>query len=122
MTEASQCICTLICPFTGPTTNHCQGNRLGHLRIVEYPNVHIISLQLLIHYTCEHWPIATEPYDRIPTVPRYRYKNVLLSQLGGTISSYNHALFISHERLVVFYGISTHVGYLISNPVYTYDL
>ena len=68
MTEASRCICTLICPLTGPATDHCPGNGLGHLRIVEWLNVHIISLQLIIHgYVCEHWLIATEPYDRIPT-------------------------------------------------------
>ena len=46
MTEASRCIYTLICPLSGPTTNHCAGNGLGHLRIVECPNVYIISLQL----------------------------------------------------------------------------
>ena len=68
VTEASRCIYTLICPLTGPATNHCPGNGLGHLKIVERPNVHIISLQLLIHYYAwEHWLIATEPYDRIPT-------------------------------------------------------
>ena len=62
MTEASWCIYTLICPLTGPATNHCPGNGLGHFRIVERLNVHIISPQLVIHYyTCEHWLIATEP-------------------------------------------------------------
>ena len=60
--------CTLICPLTGPTTNHCPGNGLGHLQIVERPNVHIISLQLVIHdHTCQQWLIATEPDDRILT-------------------------------------------------------
>ena len=49
MTEASRCIYTLICPLTEPATNHCPGNGLGHLRIVERPNVHIISLQLVVH-------------------------------------------------------------------------
>ena len=49
--------------------NHCSRNRLGHFLIVERPNVHIISIQLLIlYYACEHWLIATEPYDRIPTI------------------------------------------------------
>ena len=68
MTEASRCIYTLIFPLTEPATNHCPGNELGYLHIVERPNIHIISLQLVIHYyTCEHWLIATEPYDRIPT-------------------------------------------------------
>ena len=67
MTEASWCIYTLICPLTEPATNHCPGNGLGHLRIVECPNVYIISLQLIIHYACEHWLIAIEPYDKIPT-------------------------------------------------------
>ena len=50
MTEASQCIYTLIFPHTGPATNHCQGNGLGHFQIVERPYVFIISLQLIIHY------------------------------------------------------------------------
>ena len=40
ITEASQCIYTLICPLTGPAINHYPGNGLGHLQIVEYPNVH----------------------------------------------------------------------------------
>ena len=67
MTEASWCIYTLICQLTGPVTNHCPANGLGHLRMVEHSNVHIISLQLVIHgYACEHWLIATETYDRIP--------------------------------------------------------
>ena len=68
MTEASWCIYTLICPLTGPATNHCPENELGHLWIAEHPNVHLISLQLTIHYACEYWLIATEPYDRIPTL------------------------------------------------------
>ena len=68
MTEASWCIYTLIYRLIRPTTNHYPGNRLGHLWIVEHPNVHIISLQLVIHgYACEHWLIATESYVRIPT-------------------------------------------------------
>ena len=46
MTEWSQCIYTLLCPFTGPVTNHCARNGFGHLWIVEHPNVHITSLQL----------------------------------------------------------------------------
>ena len=62
MTEASSCTYTLICPLTGPATNHCPGNGLGYLRLVERPNVHIISLQLIIHYyACERRLIATEP-------------------------------------------------------------
>ena len=66
MTEASRYICTLICPLTGPATNHCTGNGLGNLQIVERPNVHIISLQLVIHYAYEHWLIASEFW--IPTI------------------------------------------------------
>ena len=39
---------------------------------MERPNVHIISLQLVIHdYTCEHWFIATEPYNKIPTIQTF---------------------------------------------------
>ena len=45
--EASQCIHSLIYPFTGPATNHCPENGLGHLRAMEYPNVHIISPQVV---------------------------------------------------------------------------
>ena len=72
MTEASRCIYTLICSLTRPATYHCPENGLGHLQIVECPNVHMISLQLVIHdYTCEHWLTATEPYDRIPTGIRW---------------------------------------------------
>ena len=68
MTEASRCIYTLICPLAGPATNHCPGNGLGHLWIVECPNVHIISLQLIILDDAgEDWLIASEPYDRIST-------------------------------------------------------
>ena len=68
MTEASRFIYTLICPLTGPATNCCPGNGLDNLQILEHPKVHIISLQFVIHgYACEHWLIATEPYDRIPT-------------------------------------------------------
>ena len=73
MTEASQCMYTLICPLTGPATNHCPGNGLGHLQIVEHPNVHIISLLLVVHYAYEHWLIAIEPYDRIPTPFTFYY-------------------------------------------------
>ncbi len=56
MTEASWCIYTLIYPFTGPATNHCSENGLSHFRIMECPNVHIISLQLVTHsfYTCNY--------------------------------------------------------------------
>ena len=55
MIEASQCIYALICPLTVPATSHFPGNGLGHLRIVECPNVHIISIPLLIHYyACEN--------------------------------------------------------------------
>ena len=69
MTEASWCLYTLICLFTRPATNYYPGNGFGHLRIVEHPNVYIISLQLVIQSdTCEHWLIATESYDRISTV------------------------------------------------------
>ena len=68
MTEASRYIYTLIYPFTGPATNHCPENRLSHLQLMECPNVHIISLQLVTHhfYTNECWLIATELYKRIP--------------------------------------------------------
>ena len=94
MTEASWCIYTQIYPLIGPATNHCPENGLSHLQIMERPNVHIISLQLVIHYytcehcgrpihsalchieamsfvnyyTCEHWLIAIEPYNRISTL------------------------------------------------------
>ena len=69
MTEASRCIYIVIYPLTGPAANPCAGNGLDHLWRVERPNVYIISLQLVIHYyyACEHWLIATEPYNRIPT-------------------------------------------------------
>ena len=69
MTKASWYIFTLIYPFTGPATNHCPKNGLSHLRIMECPNVHIISLQLITHrfYANEWWLIATELYKRIPT-------------------------------------------------------
>ena len=74
MTKASRCVYTLIHPLTGPANNHQQENGLSHLQIMEHPNVHIISLQLVIHYlTCEHWFIATEPYDRIPTATNSPY-------------------------------------------------
>ena len=49
MTEASQSIHTLIYPFTGLATNHCPENGLSHLRIMESPNVHIISAQFVGH-------------------------------------------------------------------------
>ena len=39
----------LIYPFTGPATNHGPENGPNHLRIMESPNVHIISLQLVTH-------------------------------------------------------------------------
>ena len=69
MTEASWCIYTVIYSLTGPATNHCPEIGLSHLWIVERPNVHIISIQFIIHYyACEHWLIATKPYDRIPTI------------------------------------------------------
>ena len=68
MTEVSRCIYAVISPLNGPATNHCPENGLGHHRIVECPNVHRISLQLVIHNdACEHWPIATEPWDWIST-------------------------------------------------------
>ena len=49
MTEASQCIHTLIYPFSGPATNHCPENGLSHLRKMECPNVYIISPQFFTH-------------------------------------------------------------------------
>ena len=85
ITEASRCIYTLICPLTGPATNPCPGNGLGHLLIVKRPNDHIISLQLVIYiYACEHWLIAAEPYDRIPT---WRFKQDTELKSGKASSS-----------------------------------
>ena len=43
----------LIYPFTGPATNHCPENGLGHLRIMECPDVHIISFQLITYHFYE---------------------------------------------------------------------
>ena len=45
MTEASRYIYTLICPITRPAANHCAGTGLGHLRKIEYPNVHVFPFQ-----------------------------------------------------------------------------
>ena len=69
MTEATWCIYTLICPLTGPAINHSPGNGVGHLWIVKRPYDHIISL-VIRHHACEQWLIATEPYDRVPTLLR----------------------------------------------------
>ena len=94
MTEASQCIYTLICPLTGPATNHCPGNGLGHLWIGEHPNVHIILVQLVIHYyASEHWLIATEPYDRIPTMESKMIITTVVSSFTKMIPN-NHNLLI----------------------------
>ena len=46
MTEESQYTYTLICPLTGPAANHCAGTGNGHLRKIEYPNVHEFPFQL----------------------------------------------------------------------------
>ena len=79
MTEASQSIHTLIYPFTELETNHCPENGLSHLRLKECPNVHIISPQLVTHYSffyvCEYWLIAPELYKRIPTKLWYVFTN-----------------------------------------------
>ena len=53
MTEGSRYIYiyTLICPLTGPATNHCAGTGFGHLRKIEYPNVHEFPFQLSCVFT-----------------------------------------------------------------------
>ena len=123
MNEASQCIYTLICPLTGAATNHC----LGHLWIVECPNVHIISLQLVIHYACEHWLISTELYDRIPTMVN-SFSQLILSTLDWVLNwlfvfvKVNHFLLLqplSHHLDVVhltlfFYRHLNDYWYLLS--------
>ena len=76
MTEANRCIYALICLFTGLATKNWAWNGFGHLWIMERPNVHIISLQLIIHYAGENWLIATETYNRIP-MPSYKYRTIL---------------------------------------------
>ena len=59
MTEASRYIYTLICPITRPAANHCAGTGLGHLRKIEYPNVHVFPISTVLcihvfHYAYEH--------------------------------------------------------------------
>ena len=61
---------TLIYPLTGPATNLCPENGLSHLQIMECPNVHIISLQLITNwfYATGCWIKATDLYERISTI------------------------------------------------------
>ena len=143
LTEASQCKYTLICPLTGPATNLCPENGLGHLRIVEGPDVHVISPQLLIHHhACEHRPIATVPYDIILTggmwytvifkenffspkcpnesIVKYTStSSVRESRCFGWVSPAKLSYLIWLVYMPYWYnGISTFVGYSMSNPFF----
>ena len=96
-------------------TRNQSPSRECHLRAMECPNVHIISPQVvaLLFYANEYLLTVNEHYERIPThtkdLNRYR-------QSGQSEPKNN-----GKKGLVWFYGISTIVGCLKSNPVYSYN-